>query len=84
MHALWLREIIGFSQYLLSDRSGNHRNLDRGEIASEVGAILDAGPATTAIALNNVMYWLLRNITCLARLCEEVDAALESTYIVSP
>lgn len=38
---------------------------------------VDAGSDTTAIALNNIMYFLLRTPKALSRLREEVDAALD-------
>ncbi|BCS21454.1 cytochrome P450 [Aspergillus puulaauensis] len=71
-------------QYLLYGKNGQFLNLEWGEIAAETAVILDAGSATTAIALNNVIYWLLRNPSCLARLREEVDDALEAADVVAP
>ncbi|KAL4938606.1 cytochrome P450 [Aspergillus oleicola] len=45
---------------------------------------MDAGSATTVIALNNVMDWLIRNPKYLARLREEIDNALEPEDTVAP
>ncbi|KAL4867819.1 cytochrome P450 [Aspergillus spectabilis] len=55
-----------------------------GEIAAESAVILDAGSATTAIALNNVIFWLVRNPGCLAKLREEVDEALNAGDTIAP
>ncbi|OJZ91254.1 hypothetical protein ASPFODRAFT_706999 [Aspergillus luchuensis CBS 106.47] len=73
-----------FFQYLMDDKDGNPRNLEWGEIASEVAVLLDAGSATTAIALNNVLFWLLRTPRCLTNLREEVDAVLDPDTAVAP
>lgn len=69
---------------LMEEKNGNPRNLEWGEIVAEMGVILDAGSATTAIALNNVIFWLLRNPRCLAHLREEVDNALDFEDVVAP
>lgn len=71
-------------QHLLHGKNGESLNLEWGEMVAETAVILDAGSATTAIALNNVIYWLLRNPGCLARLQEEVDNALEAGDVVAP
>ncbi|KAB8206978.1 Cytochrome P450 [Aspergillus parasiticus SU-1] len=73
-----------FFQCLMYDKDGVPRTLDWGEIASEIGVLLDAGSATTAIALNNVLFWLLRTPTCLIRLREEIDTALGPDTVVAP
>ncbi|KAL2846911.1 cytochrome P450 [Aspergillus pseudoustus] len=65
-------------EHIMHDREGTPYNLEWGEISAECAVILDAGSATTAIALNNVIYWLARNPICLARLREEVDHALDA------
>lgn len=77
-------KVDDFFQCLMNSKDGSPRSLEWGEIASEVGVLLDAGSATTAIALNNVMFWLLRSPSCLARLQEEIDAALDVDTIVAP
>lgn len=71
-------------QCLMDSKDGQPRNLEWGEIASEVGVLLDAGSATTAIALNNVMFWLLRSPSCLSCLKSEIDAALDPDTIIAP
>ena len=45
---------------------------------------MNAGSDTTAIAMNNVMYMLLKNPTILAKLRAEVDAVLEPHEVVAP
>lgn len=46
--------------------------------------MMNAGSVTTAIALANVMYQLLRNPEILARLQEEIDAVLDPEELVAP
>lgn len=45
------------------------------------GAV-DAGSDTTAIALANVMYFLVKNPTCFTKLREELDRALPADTII--
>lgn len=73
-----------FFQALMENKSGNPNNLEWGEIVAEVSIMLNAGSDTTAIAMNNVMFWLLKNPQCLARLREEVDAVLDPDEVVAP
>jgi benzoate 4-monooxygenase len=46
--------------------------------------ILDVGSAPTAIALNNVIYWLIRKPRCLSRLRTEVNDALDTSDTIAP
>ncbi|KAL3451376.1 cytochrome P450 [Aspergillus insuetus] len=71
-------------QYLLHNKAGEPYTLEWGEIAAETAVILDAGSATTAIALNNVIYWLIQNPRCLAKLRSEVDEALGPSDTIAP
>ncbi|KAJ9664888.1 hypothetical protein H2201_004940 [Coniosporium apollinis] len=73
-----------FFQVLMEDKNGTPNNLEWGEIVAEVSIMLNAGSDTTAIAMNNVMFWLLRNPACLARLREEVDSVLDPAEVVAP
>jgi cytochrome P450 len=73
-----------FFQALMEDKAGNPNNLEWGEIVAEVSIMMNAGSDTTAIAMNNVMFWLLKNPKCLDRLREEIDAVLEPDEIVAP
>jgi cytochrome P450 len=45
---------------------------------------VNAGSDTTAIAMNNVMFQLLKNPSSLAKLRTEVDSVLEPSEIVAP
>lgn len=73
-----------FFQVLMEDKAGNANNLEWGEIVAEVSIMLNAGSDTTAIAMNNAMFWLLKNPKCLERLREEVDAVLDPEEVIAP
>ncbi|KAL9109914.1 MAG: hypothetical protein Q9227_005437 [Pyrenula ochraceoflavens] len=73
-----------FFQALMEDKNGKPNNLEWGEIVADISIMMNAGSDTTAIAMNNVMFWLLKNPSCLAKLHEEVDAALDPDEIVAP
>lgn len=73
-----------FFQALMEDKSGRAHNLEWGEIVAEVSIMMNAGSDTTAIAMNNVVYHLLRNRACLERLRAEVDAVLDADEVVAP
>ncbi|KAL2436834.1 Cytochrome P450 monooxygenase efuB [Exophiala dermatitidis] len=66
-----------FFQALMEDKNGNPNNLEWGEIVAEVSIMMNAGSATTAIAMTNVMYQLLKNPRVMKKLVEELDAALD-------
>lgn len=65
-----------FFQTLMEDKNGQPNNLEWGEIVAEVSIMMNAGSATTAIALANVLYQLLKNPEALRRLRSELDEAL--------
>ncbi len=67
-----------FFQALMEDKSSRPNNLEWGEIVAEVSIMLNAGSVTTAIAITNVMYQLLKNPECLRKVRAEVDAALDA------
>ncbi|KAH8812392.1 cytochrome P450 [Xylogone sp. PMI_703] len=73
-----------FFQCLMEDKDGNPNRMEWGEIVAEVSIMMNAGSDTTAIAMNNVMYQLLRNPSCLTKLRAEVDTILDPTEIVAP
>ncbi|GFG27849.1 benzoate 4-monooxygenase cytochrome P450 [Aspergillus udagawae] len=73
-----------FFQALMEDKNGHPNNLEWGEIVAEVNIMMNAGSVTTAIAIANVMYQLLKNPRCLAKLREEVDAVLDDDEIIAP
>jgi cytochrome P450 len=66
-----------FFQALMEDKNGNPNNLEWGEIVAEVSIMMNAGSATTAIALTNVLYQLIKNPPIMKAVVEELDAALE-------
>ncbi|TKA70335.1 hypothetical protein B0A49_04027 [Cryomyces minteri] len=73
-----------FFQALMEDKNGVPNNLPWGEIVAEVSIMMNAGSDTTAIAMNNVMFWLLKTPAVLARLRAEIDAVLEPDEVVAP
>jgi cytochrome P450 len=66
-----------FFQALMEDKNGNPNNLEWGEIVAEMSIMMNAGSATTAIAMTNVLYQLLKNPEMMQKVVEELDAALE-------
>ncbi|KAL3462280.1 cytochrome P450 [Aspergillus heterothallicus] len=68
---------------LMENKSGEPYNLEFGEILGDVGAVIDAGADTTAIALTQVLELLIRNPTHLKTLQEEVDAVLDGEVVAS-
>lgn len=73
-----------FFSALLHDKSGVPNNLEWGEMVAEVSIMMNAGSDTTAIAMNNVMYLLLKNPACLKKLREEIDETLDEGESVAP
>lgn len=73
-----------FFQALMEDKNGHANNLEWGEIVAEVSIMMNAGSATTAIAMANVLYQLIRNPDALSKVREEVDAALDEEDTVAP
>ncbi|KAJ2897481.1 hypothetical protein MKZ38_004648 [Zalerion maritima] len=72
-----------FFQALMEDKNGSPNNLEWGEIIAEVNIMMNAGSVTTAIAVTNVLYQLLKNPETLAKLQEEVDGVLDEDEIVA-
>ena len=66
-----------FFTYILEDKQGHSNMYPMGELVAECSIMLNAGSDTTGTALTNVMYWLLKHPQCLARLREEIDAAMD-------
>ena len=73
-----------FFQALMEDKNGAKQNLEFGEIAAEISIMLNAGSTTTAIAITNAMYNLLKNPECMKRLRQEVDETLDDDEEVAP
>ncbi|EXJ70874.1 cytochrome P450 oxidoreductase [Cladophialophora psammophila CBS 110553] len=69
-------QLDDFFTAILHDKSGRPNNLEWGEMVAEVSIMMNAGSDTTAIAMNNAMFLLLKNPACLERLREELDNAL--------
>jgi cytochrome P450 len=66
-----------FFQALMEDKKGNPNNLEMGEIVAEVSIMMNAGSVTTAVAMTNIIYQLLKNPEIKKKLVEELDAALD-------
>lgn len=73
-----------FFRFWMEDKNGTSHNLPLGEIEAEVSVMMDAGSDTTAIALTNAMYILLKHPSKLAALRQELDAALSDEEIIAP
>ncbi|PYI28241.1 cytochrome P450 [Aspergillus indologenus CBS 114.80] len=73
-----------FFQALMEDKNGRANQLEWGEVLAEVNIMMNAGSVTTAIAITNVMYQLLKNPECLQKLRAEVDAVLDPDEIIAP
>lgn len=73
-----------FFTAMMEDKNGSPNNLEWGEIVAEVNIMMNAGSVTTAIALANVMYQLLKNPDILRKLREEVDSVLDPEEVVAP
>ncbi|CAK7201048.1 hypothetical protein SEUCBS139899_003749 [Sporothrix eucalyptigena] len=78
-------KLSDFFQVLMEDqRSGQPHNLEWGELVAETSIMMNAGSDTTALAMANVMYLLLKNPGALCKLRAEVDAALLPDEAVAP
>ncbi|KAL1846294.1 hypothetical protein Plec18167_005865 [Paecilomyces lecythidis] len=73
-----------FFSAMMEDKNGTPHNLEWGEILAEISIMMNAGSDTTAISLNNVMFFLLKNPHCMEKLREEIDAVLDDDDIVAP
>ncbi|KAK4888609.1 hypothetical protein LTR27_012504 [Elasticomyces elasticus] len=73
-----------FFEALMHDKNGSPHMLEWGEILAEVSIMMNAGSTTTAIAMTNIMYLLLKNPQCMQRLREEIDEALDDDEVIAP
>lgn len=71
-----------FFTSLMEDKGGKAQSLEWGEIVAEVSIMMNAGSTTTAIAMANVMFQLLKNPQCLAKLRNEIDAVVDADETV--
>ncbi|KAH6662722.1 putative cytochrome P450 [Halenospora varia] len=71
-----------FFTSLMEDKGGKIQSLEWGEIVAEVNIMMNAGSTTTAIAMANVMFQLLKNPRNLAILREEVDSVVDADETV--
>ncbi|KAI9370424.1 cytochrome P450 [Aspergillus egyptiacus] len=76
-----------FFAALMDDKSGKPHGLEWGEVCAEINIMMNAGSVTTAIAITNVLYQLLKNPECLGKLREEIDSVFDDddeNSIVAP
>ena len=73
-----------FFEALMHDKNMSNHNLEWGEIVAEITIMLNAGSTTTAIAMANVMYQLLKNSECMDKLRAEIDATLDEDEGIAP
>ncbi|KAJ6092217.1 hypothetical protein N7467_004186 [Penicillium canescens] len=77
-------DLDDFFSTMMNDKAGEPHNLEWGEIVGEIGAIIDAGADTTAIALTQLIDLLIRHPEHLETLRQEVDGVLTEDEIVAP
>lgn len=73
-----------FFSCLMNDKNGEPNNLEWGEIVAEIGALINAGSDTTAIALTQALEHLIKHPQYLRELREEVDAVLGPEEVIAP
>ncbi|KAF9892154.1 hypothetical protein FE257_002560 [Aspergillus nanangensis] len=66
-----------FFQALMESKDGTPNHLPFGEIVAEISIMLNAGSVSTAVAINNVIYMLLKHPDVLAHLREEVSTVAD-------
>lgn len=72
-----------FFQALMEDKNGKPNNLEMGEVVSECNIMMNAGSVTTAIAIANVIFQLIKNPHCMDKLREELDSVLEEDEVIA-
>lgn len=68
---------------LLKNNKGEDVNLSAGDLLAECSVMMNAGTDTTTAALTNTIFLLYKHPSILARLREELDAALPSYEVSS-
>ncbi|KAJ4248808.1 hypothetical protein NW762_012646 [Fusarium torreyae] len=76
-------ELNDFFSYILQDKYGKANMYPIGEMVAECSIMLNAGSDTTGIALTNVLYWLLKNPSCFAKLRAEIDSVIDDDEAVA-
>ncbi|KAF4785598.1 cytochrome P450 oxidoreductase [Colletotrichum scovillei] len=77
-------QLDDFFTCMMEDKTGSPNNLDWGEIVAEVGAIINAGSDTTAIALTHILEILIKHPNHMKKLREEIDSVLDSDEVIAP
>ena len=72
-----------FFQALMESKNGVPHSLPWGETVTEINIMMNAGSVTTAIAIANVMYQLLKNRDIMTKLREEVDRVMDPEEVVA-
>ncbi|POR32112.1 Cytochrome P450 oxidoreductase [Tolypocladium paradoxum] len=77
-------QLDDFFTCLMEDKNGVPNQLEWGEIVAEVGAIINAGADTTAIALTHILELLIRHPQHMKALRDEIDGVLGKDEIIAP
>ena len=72
-----------FFSHLLVDKKGENLSLPFRELMQEAGVMLNAGSDTTATAMTNCMYQLIRHQRVMKKLREEIDPILGSQATIA-
>ncbi|KAL2836682.1 cytochrome P450 [Aspergillus pseudoustus] len=75
------KKLDDFFQALMETKTGSPNYLPFGEIVAEISIMLNAGSLSTAVAINNALYMLLKHPEVLAKLREEVDAVADEDEV---
>ncbi|CAM1506349.1 Fc.00g059900.m01.CDS01 [Cosmosporella sp. VM-42] len=73
-----------FFQALMENKSGQQNHPELGEVVAEVSIMMNAGSDTTALAMVNAMYNLLRHPVAMQRLRQEIDTVMDPNETVAP
>jgi cytochrome P450 len=73
-----------FFDHVLVDRRGGVIDLDFDEMLKEANVLFAAGSDTSATAMTNVLYLLIKNPRVMAKLREELDPILDSNSFPVP
>ncbi|KAK7532849.1 cytochrome P450 monooxygenase [Phyllosticta citribraziliensis] len=73
-----------FFSALMKNKYGEDNNVPFGEVVSEMNIMLNAGSVTTALALTNVLFQLLKHPEVLQKLRDELDEALDPDEVYAP